>query len=129
MSSPTNYQYVKLGMNLEYLRGISTATVAVTTNLDAYPDLAANLPAHRSEATKVIAVLRSLLIQLEEMDLQQSLAAATEFRRMIAQMETYISQNRAPAPIVLQDGFANKLAGVAKQVSLVLKEELGSQGT
>ncbi|MCU0873092.1 MAG: hypothetical protein MUE50_12195 [Pirellulaceae bacterium] len=127
MSQPTNYQYVKLGMNLEYLRGISTASVAVTTNLDAYPDLAANLPAHRLEATRVIAVLKSLLIQLEEMDLQHSLAAATEFRPMMAQMETYISQNRGPAPIVLQDGFANKLAGVAKQVSLVLKEELGSQ--
>jgi hypothetical protein len=126
MSHPANYEYVKLGMNLEYLRGMSTASIAVTANLTAFPNLAANLPAHRSEATQVIAVLTSVLIQLEEMGLPQSLAAAAEFRAMTAQMEAYIRQNPAPGPTVLQDGFADKLVSVAKHVSLVLKQELSS---
>jgi hypothetical protein len=126
MSQPTKYQFVKLGMNLEYLRGISSASIAVTSGLAPFPDLAANQPAERFEAAKVIAGLRSLLIQLEELGLPQSLAAAAEFRPMMAQMEAYISQNPASEPIVLQDGFANKLVNVAKQVSLVLKQELAS---
>jgi len=122
------YQFVKLGMNLEYLRGIGSTSLVLTSSLTAFPELTENLPAKRFTATKVVAVLKSLLIQLEEMQLQQALAAAAEFRPMLAQIEAYIGQNPgAPEPIVLQDGFANRLVGLAKQVSLALKRELGSQ--
>jgi hypothetical protein len=126
MSQPTNCQYVKLGMNLEYLRGISSTSILLGTSLVAFPELMENLPAQRFAATKVVAVLKSLLIQLEEMRLQQTLTAAAEFRPMLAQVEAYISQQPNPGAIVLQDGFANRLASVAKQVSLALKLELGS---
>ncbi len=127
MSQVTKYQYVKLGMNLEYLRGLSTASVALTSSLAAYPNLAANLPAQRSDASKVISVIKSLLIQLEELGAMQSLAAAGELRPMVAQMEAYLSEAPAARTIVLQDGFANQIVGVAKAVSLVLKQEFGSQ--
>ena len=33
MTQPTPYQYVKLGSNLEFLRGISSASVMQTANL------------------------------------------------------------------------------------------------
>lgn len=127
MSQPTNYQYVKLGMNLEYLRGIASSSVALSASLAAFPELTENLPAQRCAATKVAAVLKSLLIQLEDMGLRQTFAAAAEFRPMLAQLEAYLSQNPTPESIVLQDSFANTLVRVAKQVSLVLKQELGSQ--
>ena len=129
MSQATSYQFVKLGMNLEYLRGISSTSLTLTTGLVAFPELAENLPAERFAAPKVVAVLKSLLIQLEEMQLQRTLAAAAEFRPMLAQVEAYIGQNPTiPEPIVLQDGFANRLVSLAKQVSLTLKQELGSLG-
>jgi hypothetical protein len=128
MSQATSYQFVKLGMNLEYLRGISSTSLMLTTGLDAFPELTENLPARRFAAPNVVAVLKSLLIQLEEMQLQRALAAAAEFRPMLAQMEAYIGQHpTTPDPIVLQDGFANRLVSLAKQVSLALKQELGSQ--
>ena len=127
MSQPTKYQYVKLGMNLEYLRGISTASIVLSTKLVAFPDLKENLPAQRFAASKVIEVLKSLLIQLDEMRLPQTLAAAAEYRPMLAQIEAFTSQSPIPGSVVLQDSFANKLVSVAKQVSLVLKHELASQ--
>jgi hypothetical protein len=45
MPMPTGYQYAKLGSNLEYLRGICSASLAETTSLAAFPDLRENLPA------------------------------------------------------------------------------------
>ena len=39
---PTAYQYVKLGSNLEFLRGISTVSVMQTTSLAACPNLMDN---------------------------------------------------------------------------------------
>ena len=41
---PTAYQYVKLGSNLEFLRGISTVSVMQTTSLAAWPSLMENPP-------------------------------------------------------------------------------------
>ena len=129
MAQPTKYQYVKLGMNLEYLRGISSASVALTSSLKQFPDLAENLPSRRFEVAKVVPVLRSLLIQLEDMQLEDALAAAAEFRPLLTAIEAFVNQNPEAGAIVLQDGFADKLVRVAKQVSLVLKQELSSQSS
>lgn len=128
MPQSTAYQYVKLGMNLEYLRGITSSSVKVTSRVVPFPDLTENLPAQRFDATKVMAVSRSLLIQLEEMGLQESLSAAEAIRPMLAQVESFINENPTSSSIVLQDGFADKLVGIAKQISLVLKQELASRG-
>lgn len=61
MSQPTKYQYVKLGINIEYLRGISTASLGQSASMTEFPELAENLPARRFEAVKVMAGFRSLL--------------------------------------------------------------------
>ena len=45
MSMPTGYQYAKLGSNLEYLRGICSASLPQAGSLAAFPDLRENLPA------------------------------------------------------------------------------------
>jgi hypothetical protein len=126
MTQSTNYQYVKLGMNLEYLRGLNSVSILLATSLVAFPHLMENLPAQRYSVSKLVEVLRSLLIQLEEMGLTQTLAAAANFRPMLAEMEAYLGQTPNPQSAILQDHFANKLAQVAKQVALVLKQELGS---
>ena len=126
MSSATNYQYVKLGMNLEYLRGTSSVSILLGTSLVAFPHLMENLPGNRYSVMKVVEVLRSLVIQLQELGLTRALAAAEPLRPMLAEMEAYISQTPTPEGAILQDHFANKLADLAKQVSLVVKQELCS---
>lgn len=127
MSQPTTYQCVKLGMNLEYLRGVATSSIKLSSSLASYPDLMENLPTQRYDVAKVMAVIRSLLIQLEEMGLGQSLAAADQLRPMLGQVEAFINENPTSSSIVLQDGFANKIVMAAKQISLVLKQELAAR--
>jgi hypothetical protein len=126
MTPATPYQYVKLGMNLEYLRGTSSVSILLGTSLVAFPHLMENLPATRYSVMKVVEVLRSLLIQLQELGLSQSLAAAEGFRPMLADMEAYVKQTPSPEAAILQDHFANKLALLAKQVSLAVKQELAA---
>jgi len=126
MHQPTAYQYVKLGMNLEYVRSINSVSILLGTSLVAFPHLMENLPGNRCSVEKVIEVLRSLLIQLEEMGLTRTLAEAAAFRPMLARMEAYASQMRDPAGAILQDHFADKLVDVAKRVTFVLKQELAS---
>lgn len=126
MTQATPYQYIKLGMNLEFLRGTSSVSILLGTSLVAFPHLMENLPATRYNVMKVVEVLRSLLIQLQELGLAQSLAVAEGFRPMLAEMENYVNQTPAPAAAVLQDHFANKLALLAKQVALAVKQELAA---
>lgn len=114
-------------MNLEYLQGVTSSSIKLTANLASFPELTENLPTQRFDATKVMAVVRSLLIQLEEMGLRETRSAADALAPMLTQVETYINENPTSSSIVLQDGFANKLVSVAKQISLVLKQELGSR--
>jgi hypothetical protein len=127
MPQLSHYQYVKLGMNLEYLRGVTSSSIKLTANLASFPELMENVPAQRFDATKVMAVIRSPLIQLEEMGLRETRSAADALAPMLTQVETYINENPTSSSIVLQDGFANKLVSVAKQTSLVLKQELASR--
>ena len=47
MAQPTAYQYVKLGSNLEFLRGISTVSLMQTTSLAGFPNLLDNFAPRR----------------------------------------------------------------------------------
>ncbi len=91
MTQPTPYQYAKLGSNLEFLRGICTVSLMQTTSLAAFPNLMANLPAQRYSVLRVVEGLKAVLIQLQEMELQQSLQAAEPFRPMLKEMEDYLA--------------------------------------
>jgi len=103
MRQPTPYQYVKLGSNLEFLRGIATVSVMQTTSLAAFPGLMENLSVQRYSVLQVVNVMKSLLVQLEGMGLAQSLQVAEAFRSMLAEMENYMAQQPKPQFAHLND--------------------------
>lgn len=116
MTQPTAYQYVKLGANLEFLRGVATASVMQTTSLAAFPNLMENLSATRYSVMRVANVVKALLIQLHEMGLQESLKTAGPFLPLVKEMEDYLVRAPTPQLAFLNDQFAERLVGLAKQV-------------
>jgi hypothetical protein len=126
MNQPTPYQYVKLGSNLEFLRGICTISIMQTTSLAAFPNLLENLPPQRYAVLRVVEAIRALLVQLEEMNLRQSLQVAEAFRPMLAEMENYLARVKTPQTAYLTDPFAQRLVGVTKHVALAVRSELGT---
>jgi hypothetical protein len=126
MMQPTVYQYVKLGSNLEFLRGICTASLMQTTSLVAFPNLMENLPAQRYSVVRVVEALKAVLVQLQEMKLVESLQAAEPFRPMIQEMEGYLAGVKTPRLARLTDQFAERLVAVSKQVTSVIRTELGT---
>jgi hypothetical protein len=125
MPQPTTYQYVKLGSNLEFLRGFATVSVIQTTSLAAFPELMENLSAQRYSVLNVVNVLKSLLVQLEEMGLEQSLRAAEPFRAMLAEMEGFLTRQQKPELAHLTDPFAERMVALAKVVGSAVRTELG----
>ncbi len=124
MPMPTGYQYAKLGSNLEYLRGICSATLAETIGLDKFPDVKENLPPRRYAVANVVEVLRSLLVQLGELQLPLSSQAARPFQPMLTEMEEFLAQSASPRTSYLNDAFAQRLIVVAKQVILAARRDL-----
>jgi hypothetical protein len=126
MNMPTGYQYAKLGSNLEYLRGICSASLSPTLDLSGYPDLSENLPERRYLVVNVVQVLRSLLVQLDELKLPQCCQAAEPLRPMHKEMEDYLSKSPTPQTTFLNDGFAQRLIMIAKQVILAARRDLST---
>jgi hypothetical protein len=124
MTAPTGYQYAKLGSNLEYLRSICSASLTVNADLASYPDLAENLPGRRYLVVNVVKVLKSLLAQLDELKLPQSCQAAESLHPMLQEMEDFLARSPAPGAVFLNDGFAQRLIVVAKQVILAARQDL-----
>ncbi len=96
MPLPTGYQYAKLGSNLEYLLGICSASLAGTTDLAAFPDLRENLPTQRYLVANVVEVLRSLMVQLHELQLPLSCQAANPFQPMLKEMGDFLAKSPTP---------------------------------
>lgn len=126
MNMPTGYQYAKLGSNLEYLRGICSVSLKPTTDLAVYSDLVENIPGRRYLVVNVVKVLRSLLVQLDELKLPQSCRAAEPFRPMLMEMEEYLLAADSPGVVFLNDGFAHRLVTTAKQVILAARQDLST---
>ncbi len=126
MPMPTGYQYAKLGSNLEYLRGICSASLAQTTSLAAFPDLRENVPSQRYLVVNVVEVLRSLLVQLQELQLPLSCRAAEPFQPMLKEMEDFLANCPTPRTTYLNDAFAQRLIVAAKQVILAARRDLGT---
>lgn len=125
MDEKTLYQYIKLGMNLEYLNGIGTISVLLGTSMVAFPHLSKNLPGERYAVKTVVEVLRALMVQLETLGLKQSLAAAEPAREMMQSMERHLRQvpQEKILDIKLQDAFADRLVSIARDISLVVRQE------
>ena len=126
MTQPTGYQYVKLGENLEFLRGICAASLRPTTSLAAFPNLMENLPPRRYSVVRVVEVLKAILIQLQELKLEQSRRAAEPFRPMLSEMEDYLSRTKEPQLAHLNDQFADRLVVLSGVVASAVRSELGA---
>jgi hypothetical protein len=83
-----------------------------------------NLPSQRYSVVGVVNVMKSLFVQLEEMGLEQSLKVAEAFRPMLAEMEVFLSRQAKPQFAHLNDGFAEKLVGMARQLGSAVRSEL-----
>ncbi len=116
--------YAKLGSNLEYLRGICSASLAETISLDAFPDLQENVPPQRYAVANVVEVLRSLVVQLGELQLPLSCQAARPFQPMLKEMEEFLARSPSPRTSCLNDAFAQRLIVAAKQVILAARKDL-----
>jgi hypothetical protein len=125
MTQPTAYQYLKLGSNLEFLRGICSVSIMQTTSLAGLPNLMANLPSYRYSAMHVAEVLRSLLIQLQEMGLAESLQVVEAFRPMLSEIEEYLAQVKSPQEAYLTDPFAERLITISRLLVSTVRKELG----
>ncbi|MDA0285578.1 MAG: hypothetical protein O3B13_11255 [Planctomycetota bacterium] len=129
MDEKTLYQYIKLGMNLEYLNGIGTVSILLGTSMVAFPNLTMNLPGHRYPVKTVVETLRSLFAQLKDLGLEKSLATAEPALAMLQEMEQHMSKvpPERHLDIKLQDRFADRLTGIARQVSLVVRQETSNR--
>ena len=123
MADVSNYQFVKLGMNLEYLRGIASVSMMQATSLAAFPQIMDNLADSRYRVYNVVNVLRALLVQLEELGLKDSRAAAAPLEPMLKEMEQALGGSPQPQSVTLRDHFANNLVAHARNIALAVKEE------
>ncbi len=123
MADVSHYQFVKLGMNLEYLRGIASVSIMQATSLAEFPAILDNQPESRFRVANVVNIIRALLIQLETLGLTESRAAAAPLEPLLKEMETALAGSPYPQTVTLRDHFAEKLIAHAKNVSLAVKEE------
>lgn len=127
MSQPTIYQYIKLGMHLEYLRGIASVSIIPATSLVAWPSLMSNQPGERYSVMKVVEAIKAAKIQLSALGLTETLQQAAErWDPLLAQMEGALAQAQQPAGVILRDEFAQVLIDQTRIVSQALKEETAS---
>ncbi len=118
-------QYVRLGSNLEFLRGICSKSLTQRVSLGAFPNLLDNLPMRRYTVPRVVAAVTTVLGDLEAMKLPGSLAAAEAFRPMLEQMTAYLEKSASPEGAMFRDDFAERLVTIAKEVSDALERDLG----
>lgn len=120
------YKFVRLGMNIEYLRGVASVSMIPDKGLARYPRLIENLPSNRYRVMSVVETLRSLFIQLEELSLEQTLAEAQQLLPLLQQMETYLAENPDPTTAFMNDSFADRLVFYVQELHLCLKAEASS---
>jgi hypothetical protein len=124
MKQSTGYQYAKLGSNLEYLRGICSVSLTPTASLKEFPDLRENVPTQRYLVANVVEVLRSLLVQVQQMNLPASQVAAQGLIPMLKEMEEFLGLSESSRAVFLDDAFAQRLVVLAKQVILAARHDL-----
>lgn len=123
MADASHYQFVKLGMNLEYLRGIASVSMMQSTSLAAFPQIMDNLAEARYRVYNVVSVIRALLVQLEALELKDSRAAAAPLEPLLKEMEAALNGSPQPQSVTLRDHFADKLIAHARNIALAVKEE------
>ena len=125
--SQNQFQLAKLGAHVEYLRGIASVSIIPATSLVEFPQLMNNQPETRFAVTKVVETIRAMLMQLENLELTESLAAAVPLRPMVEEMEQALNASPNKNGVTLRDHFAERIVGHARLIGLALKQELSSR--
>ena len=120
---PTPSDCLKIGLHLEYLRGINSVSAVTRNDVSQLPYLLENQTSLRYGAQKVVAVLKSLLDLLEKRNWPKALEAAKEFRPMLAEIEAFLKKSAEPASVTLLDHFANNLVRIAENVLVEARKE------
>jgi len=121
---PTPSDCLKIGLHLEYLRGINSVSAVTRNDVSQLPYLLENQTSLRYGAQKVVAVLKSLLDLLEKRNWPKALEAAKEFRPMLAEIEAFLKKSAEPASVTLLDHFANNLVRIAENVLVEARKEI-----
>ena len=125
--SPANASdFLKLGLQLEYLRGANSASAVTKNDVAQFPYLLDNQAQFRYAAKKVAAVIGSLVALLEKLKLTEALAKAGEYRPMLAEVEAYLAQNADPEAVILNDHFIDKIVRIAESVLADVKKEIAT---
>jgi hypothetical protein len=127
MDAKTLYQYIKLGMNIEYLRGVCSVSIMPANTVAQYPRLVENLPPNRYPVRRVVETMRAVMIQLEELGLEQTRTEAEQLRPLLSQMESYLAETAEPEASFMNDRFADKLVFFVNQLLLALKREASAK--
>lgn len=127
MDPKTLYQFIKLGMNVEYLRGASSVSIMPARGLAAFPRLVENLPPNRYPVAKVVETVKAIMVQLEDLGLEQTRGEAEQLRPLLQQMETYLSETSDKSVSFMTDSFADKLVFFVNELLLALKKEASSK--
>ena len=127
MDPKTLYQYIKLGMNVEYLRGVCSVSIMPAKTLAKFPRLVENLPPNRFPVTRVVETMRAIMIQLEDLGFEQSRAEAEQLQPLLSQMETYLGETPDPKSAFMNDSFADKLVFFINELLLALKKEASNK--
>ena len=127
MDPKTLYQYIKLGMNVEYLRGACSVSIMPAKTLATFPRLVENLPPNRYPVTRVVETLRAVMVQLDDLGFEQTRGEAEQLRPLLSQMETYLGESSEPTTSFMNDSFADKLVFFVNELLLALKKEASTK--
>lgn len=119
-----NAKYLRLGLHLEYLRGITSNSGLASVHVDQFPHLRENQTTWRYPASKIAAIVTSLLSILEELKLKKSLETAAAFRPLIQEVVEFMASSADPNGVYLQDHFADKVVKIADDVTTAVKDEI-----
>ena len=121
-SIPTD-EAIRLGMLIEYLRGISSVSVTATTLLDDLPELNANFAGNRYRVMDVAEEVKELIDILEKYECEDTLAVVGDLGEKLKQMEEYLSSSPSADEAFLLNPFANDLIAIANEVGDKIMEE------
>jgi hypothetical protein len=126
---PTAYEFIKLGMNVQQLRSLSSVSIFLGTSLVEFTHLEENQPDKRCSVRKTVELLRAVLAQLDDFGFTRTLAAMQPLEPMRKEMEEALSRVPQQESLTLRDHFADKIVEHMKNVMIVLKEEASARQT
>lgn len=123
------FEYLKLGMRAEYLRGISSVSIARSPELPKFPALVENDPARRYAVVGVTEALAGLLTQIDQLGMRKTQGVAAPLPAMLAEMQQALKESQLGPELFLRDPWANQFVEILKGLGAVLEVEVGERQT